>query len=62
MIGNNLAMDEIDSMAVRARCVLDPFAYAPTDFELAEFFGGGYEFMTFYQPTFGSIRSFGTEN
>lgn len=61
VIGSNLAMDNTDSVVVRAGCVFDPSSYAPTDFERAEFFGGGYEFMPFCPSTFGSIRSFGTE-
>jgi len=37
---------------------LDPPGYAPTDYELAEFFGGGSEFFPFWRSRFGLIPSF----
>jgi hypothetical protein len=36
--------------------------YGPTDFEFAEFFGGGSEYVPFWRSPFSLIRLFEKEN
>ena len=45
-----------EAIAESTKRELEPPGYAPTDAELAEFFGGGSGFLPIWRPTFGLIR------
>jgi hypothetical protein len=45
----------------REKKVLELSTYTPTDFEFAEFFGGGSEYLPFRRPPFSLIRLFEQE-
>jgi len=50
------------SIGKSRRSGLDLSSYAPTDFEFAEFFGGGSECLLFCRPPFSLIRLFEEED
>jgi len=58
---NDLAVDKNESIAMKAKCSLEPCSYSPTDFGFSEFFGGGYEFSLFWRQTSSLIRFFEEE-
>jgi hypothetical protein len=58
------ADDDSKAIVKSAKSGLDLSIYAPTDFELAESFGGGSEYFPFLRPPlwpFSLIRLFGQE-
>ncbi|MGA7634120.1 MAG: hypothetical protein WCB11_25420 [Terriglobales bacterium] len=58
------AVENNGSIVQSMKSGLDLSSYAPTDFEFAESFGGGSEYVPFLRPPlwpFGLIRVFGQE-
>ena len=65
MTRNSMSAVENNEAIVKSRkSGLELSSYVPTDFEFAESFGGGSEFVPFLRPTlwpFSLIRLFGQE-
>ena len=65
MTTNRMSVVENNEAIVKSRkSGLELSSYVPTDFEFAEFFGGGSEYLPFLRPTlwpFSLIRLFGQE-
>lgn len=64
MTTNRMSAENHEGIVKSRKSGLGLSSYVPTDFEFAEFFGGGSEFLPFLRPTlwpFSLSRLFGQE-
>ena len=63
MARNSMSAVENNGSDVKStKSELDLSSYGPTDFEFAESFGGGSEYLPFRRPPFSLIRLFEEED
>ena len=56
------AVHNNEAIVKSAKSGLELSSYAPTDFEFAESFGSGSEYLPFWRPPFSLIRLFEEED